>query len=264
MWDLSSPTRDRTCAPCIGKAVFFFSPLVVSDLCGCSWAFSSHGEQGLLFIAQASYCSGFSRREAQALGTQPSVATARRLQSAGSVVAHWLSCFTACGIFMDQGLNLCPQHWRADSLPLSHQESPKGDVFSQIPFLSLLRWSCGFCSLLIRYMIPVSYGWRSLVGCSPWGCEESDTTEWLHFHFSLSCIGEGNGNPFQCSCLGNPRDGRAWWAAIYGVAQSQTRLKWLSSSTSSFVSLNQTFYSWNKSHLVLVLNPFYISMDLDC
>ena len=139
MWDLSSPTRDRTCAPCIGKAVFFFSPLVVSDLCGCSWAFSSHGEQGLLFIAQASYCSGFSRREAQALGTQPSVATARRLQSAGSVVAHWLSCFTACGIFMDQGLNLCPQHWRADSLPLSHQESPKGDVFSQIPFLSLLR-----------------------------------------------------------------------------------------------------------------------------
>ena len=52
-----------------------------------------------------------------------------------------------------------------------------------------------------------SHGWRSLVGCSPWGCEESDTTEHLHFHFSLSCIGEGNGNPFQCSCLENPRDG---------------------------------------------------------
>ena len=67
--------------------------------------------------------------------------------------------------------------------------------------------------------------------CSPWGLEESDTTERLHFHFSLSCIGEGNGNSFQCSCLENPRDGGAWWAAVYGVAQSQTRLKRLSSSS---------------------------------
>ena len=75
-----------------------------------------------------------------------------------------------------------------------------------------------------------SYGRRSLVGCSPWGCWGSDTTERLHFHFSLSCIGEGNGNPLQCSCLENPRDRGAWWAAVYGVAQSQTRLKWLSSS----------------------------------
>ena len=74
-----------------------------------------------------------------------------------------------------------------------------------------------------------SHGWRSLVGCSPWGHEELDTTEWLHFHFSLSCIGEGNGNPLQCSCLENPRDG-AWWAAIYWVAQSWTWLKRLSSS----------------------------------
>ena len=57
-------------------------------------------------------------------------------------------------------------------------------------------------------------------------------TEWLHFHFSVSCIGEGNGNPLQCSCLENPRDGGAWWAAICGVSQSQTRLKWLSSSSS--------------------------------
>ena len=73
-----------------------------------------------------------------------------------------------------------------------------------------------------------SYGWRSLVGCSPWGRKESDTTELLHFHFSLSCIGEGNGNPLQCSCLENPRDGEAWWATVYGVAQCQTRLKWLS------------------------------------
>ena len=78
-----------------------------------------------------------------------------------------------------------------------------------------------------------SHGRRSLVGCSPWGHEESDTTEWHHFHFSLSCIGEGNGNPLQCSCLENPRDGGAWWAAVYGVAHSLTRLTWLSSSSSS-------------------------------
>ena len=78
-----------------------------------------------------------------------------------------------------------------------------------------------------------SHGWRSLVGYSPWGRWESDTTERLHFHFSLSCIGEGNGNPLQCSCLENPGDGGAWWAAIYGVAQSRTRLKWLSSSMAS-------------------------------
>ena len=78
-----------------------------------------------------------------------------------------------------------------------------------------------------------SHGWRSLVGCSPWGREELDTTERLHFHFSLSCIGEGNDNPLQCSRLENPRDGGAWWAAVYGVAQSRTRLKRLSSSSSS-------------------------------
>ena len=65
-----------------------------------------------------------------------------------------------------------------------------------------------------------SHGRRSLVGCSPWSREESDTTERLPFHLSLSCIGEGNGNPLQCPCLENPRDGGAWWAAIYGVAQS--------------------------------------------
>ena len=65
------------------------------------------------------------------------------------------------------------------------------------------------------------------------GSLESEMTEQLHFHFSLSCIGEGNGNPLQCSCLKNPRDGGAWWAAVYGVAQNRTRLKGLSSSSSS-------------------------------
>ena len=68
-------------------------------------------------------------------------------------------------------------------------------------------------------------------GLQSMGSLESDTTERLHFHFSLSCTGEGNGNPLQCSCLENPRDGGAWWAAVYGVAQSRTRLKRLSSSS---------------------------------
>ena len=87
-----------------------------------------------------------------------------------------------------------------------------------------------------------SHGRRSLVGCSPWGREELDTTERLHFHFSLSCIGRGNGNPLQCSCLENPRDGGAWWAAVYGVTQTArtqlwTWLKRLSSSSSSMIGI---------------------------
>ena len=76
-----------------------------------------------------------------------------------------------------------------------------------------------------------SHGQRSLVGCSPWSRSELGRTERLHFHFSLSCIGEGNGNPLQCSCVEIPRDGGAWWAAVYGVTQSRTRLKRLSSSS---------------------------------
>ena len=75
-------------------------------------------------------------------------------------------------------------------------------------------------------LLPVkSHGQRSLAGYSPWGRKESDMTEQLHFHLLFSCIGEGNGTPLQYSCLENPRDGGAWWAAIYGVAQGQTQLK---------------------------------------
>ena len=78
------------------------------------------------------------------------------------------------------------------------------------------------------------------------GSLESDTTKRLHFDFSLSCIGGENGNPLQCSCLENPRDGGAWWAAVYGVAQSRTRLKRLSSSSyiheSSHISFNSETY----------------------
>ena len=78
-----------------------------------------------------------------------------------------------------------------------------------------------------------SHGRRSLEGYSPWGRWGLNTTERIHFHFSLPCTGEGNGNPLQCSCLENPRDSGAWWAAVYGVAQSRTRLKRLSSRSSS-------------------------------
>ena len=92
-----------------------------------------------------------------------------------------------------------------------------------------------FSSLSFVLLPGKSHGQRSLVGCNPWGHEESDMTEQLLFHFSLSCIGEGDGNPLLCSRLENPRDGGAWWAAVYGVAQSWTRLKWLSSSSRSTI-----------------------------
>ena len=96
-----------------------------------------------------------------------------------------------------------------------------------------------------------SHGRRSLVSCSPWGREELDTTEQLHFPFSFLGTGEGNGNPLQCSCLENPRDGGAWWAAVCGVTQSRTRLKRLSSNPSSAWQSKLTLKNpldclWNK------------------
>ena len=115
----------------------------------------------------------------------------------------------------------------------------------------VLLWDTGPClpnmSVLIHqrrrqwHPTPVllpgkSRGWRSLEGCSPWGRTEQDTTERLHFHFSLSCIGEGNGIPLQCSCLENPRDRGVWWAAVYGVTQSRTRLKRLRSSSIGYMN----------------------------
>ena len=98
------------------------------------------------------------------------------------------------------------------------------------------------------------------MGCSPWGREESDITEQLHFHFSLSGIGEGNGNPLQCSCLENPRDRGAWWAAIYGVAQSPTRLKRLSSSSSS--SSSSTIFLDSLCICVLIYDLCFSLSDL--
>ena len=98
------------------------------------------------------------------------------------------------------------------------------------------------------------------------GVTESDTTEQLHFHFSLSCIGEGNGNPLQYSCLENPREGGAWWAAVYGVAQSQTRLKRLGSSIHFRIFSSPTFH-WRKgvtlsSGDMCYLPLFYFIIDL--
>ena len=109
-----------------------------------------------------------------------------------------------------------------------------------------------------RHPTPVllpgkSQGRRSLVGCSPWDREATLRSERLHFHFSLSCTGEGNGNPLQCSCLENPRDGGAWWAAISGVAQNWTRLKRLSSSH-KYIMVSQIFFcasgSWHTSFIL--------------
>ena len=112
-----------------------------------------------------------------------------------------------------------------------------------------------------------SRGRRSLVGCSPRGRQESDTTERLHFHFSLSCIGEGNGNPLQCSCLENPRDWGAWWAAISGVTQSWTWLKRLSSSSSSLISTfvkKRTIFQSNASRTSLMTNRYLAQFYTVC
>ena len=99
-----------------------------------------------------------------------------------------------------------------------------------------------------------SHGWRSLVGCSPWGLEEPDRTKRLCFHFSLSCIGGGNGNPLQYFYLENPRNRGAWWVAVYGVAQSQTRLKWFSTSSihKHTLSVVISFYSSVSSNAISV------------
>ena len=124
---------------------------------------------------------------------------------------------------------------RQDLRPMMETES----MNMQVPHLSTgITWSCVAYGWRRQWhptpvLLPgKSHGWRSLGGFSPWGRWGSDTTERLHFHFSLWCIGEGHGNPLQCSCLENPRDGGAWWAAVYGVAQSRTRLKRLSGSSS--------------------------------
>ena len=115
---------------------------------------------------------------------------------------------------------------------LSQRQSQKklGNIAEICKFISL----ASFSKEVEKEMAPHSgtlawkIPWTEEPTYSPWGRQESDTTERLHFHFSLSCTGEGNGDPLQYSCLENPRDGGAWWAAVYGIAQSWTRLKRLS------------------------------------
>ena len=107
-------------------------------------------------------------------------------------------------------------------------------------------------------------------GMQSMGGYESDMTEWLHFHFALSCIGEGNGNPLQCSCLENPRDGGAWWVAVYGVAQSQTQLKRLSSSSRSSSSIHTwahtlpTFKEITRIFKTIRLNFSFLVLPFTC
>ena len=126
----------------------------------------------------------------------------------------WPNGSTARGIFLARGW----LHWREET----HVRMERNIFLTPHPmtYYCLRRRQWHPTPVLLP---GESHGPRSLVGCSPWGHRESDTTERLHFHFSLLCIGEGNGSPLQCSCLENPRD---------GVAQSRTRLKRLSSSSS--------------------------------
>ena len=111
----------------------------------------------------------------------------------------------ACILSHFSHARLCVTLWTvAHQVPLSLE-------FSRQEYWSTLPWQP------TPVLLPgKSHGRRSLVGCSPWGRKESDTTERLHFHFPLSHIREGNGNPLQCSCLENPRDGGTWWAAFLG------------------------------------------------
>ena len=138
--------------------------------------------------------------------------------------------YSCLGNIRDRGAWQATLHEVAKELDRTEQQKNKNNKVYRLtqPINQRRRWHP------TPVLLPTkSHGQRSLVGCSPWGRKESDTTERLPFHFSLSCIGEGNGNPLQCSCLENPRDRGAWWAAVYGVSQSRTRLKQLSSSSSS-------------------------------
>ena len=154
-------------------------------------------------------------------------------------VWEWVVIPFSKGSFQSQGSNPGLPHCRQIPYHLSHQGSPQTHVYYLAPVVGRRRqWHP------TPVLLPEkSHGWRSQVGWSPWGRSESDRTERLHFHFSSSCIGEGNGNPLQYSCLENPRDRGAWWAAVYGVAQSWTRLKWLSSSS-----------CWVENYLICLLH----------
>ena len=149
--------------------------------------------------------------------------------------------FLLQGIFLTQGSNPSVLHCRQILYQLTYQGSPlyySTHLLTLSKSLNLERTPGSYLYLEIVAPHSSTFAWKipwteEPGGLQSMGSLESDTTERLHFHFSLSCIGEGNGNPLQCSCLENPRDGGAWWAALYEVAQSRTRLKRLSSSSSS-------------------------------
>ena len=137
-------------------------------------------------------------------------------------------------ILIQETLCPCPSSYHSLSETGEQQRLPQAEtpLFALLTsHLSVFLCQCPpllvFLTLVqVRILLPgQSHGWRSLVGCSPWGCSGLDTTERLHFHFSLSCIGEGNGNPLQCSCLENPGRGEPGGLPSTGVAQSQTGLK---------------------------------------
>ena len=142
------------------------------------------------------------------------------LKALGALVLHsWHSHLVSMPLHWPQALCL-PRSLSGLASVSAHVCHPVFDLFSPMIYGWRRQWHP--TPVLLPGKSP---GRRSLVGCSPWGHEELDTTEQLPFHFSLSCIGEGDGNPLRCSCLENPMDRGAWWAAISGVAQSRTRLK---------------------------------------
>ena len=137
---------------------------------------------------------------------------------------HW-------GVKRTQGFTISPVMWRKAARQAAYNNSLLLFLLSQYLFpRNLVEKAMATHPSTLAWKIP----WMEEPGrLQSMGLLESDMTEWLHFHFSLSCIREGNGNPLQYSCLENPRDGGAWWTVIYGVTQSPTRLKRLSSSSSS-------------------------------
>ena len=135
---------------------------------------------------------------------------------------------------------------------ISHSVQGRGSWYDGSPGVFLVSSDSGWRRQWRPTLVLLPgkcHGRSSLIGCSPWGRWELDATQWLHFHFSLSCIGEGNGKPLQCSCLENHRDGGAWWAAVYGVTQSRTQLKQLCSSRINFTTNTLNNYSF---YLVII------------
>ena len=146
---------------------------------------------------------------------------------------YWIKCLLVIGI--GEGYHSSILAWK-----LPWTEEPSGlqsmgslrvghDWVTSLSLFTFMHWRRKWQPTPV-FLPGDSQGRGSLVGCRLWGREESDTTKRLHFHFHAL---EKEMATHSCPCLENPRDGEAWWAAVYGVTQSRTRLKWLSSSSSS-------------------------------